>query len=346
MIVIMRTGATEEQVEAVRQHVAGLNLNTIINRGVERTVVAVVGATHPEQRDGLLRLAGVLDVVPISRPYKRASREAKHQNTVVRVGDVEVGGPEPTVMAGPCVIESEEQVVSTARAVKEAGARVLRGGAFKPRTSPYSFRGMGEEGLRLLRLASQETGLPVVTEVMGVRDIDLVARYADILQVGARNAQNYFLLDEVGRVDKPVLLKRGFAGTYEDWLLAAEYVMAAGNQDVILCERGIRTFETYTRNTLDIAAIPVIHHLSHLPVIADPSHGTGRWQLVIPMAIAAIAAGADGLLVEVHPDPDKALSDGAQSLTPDNFRRMMDGVRAVAEVGRLNRNAVSRLGVR
>jgi len=346
VIVIMRTGATEEQVEAVRQHVAGLNLNTIINRGVERTVVAVVGATHPEQRDGLLRLAGVLDVVPISRPYKRASREAKHQNTVVRVGDVEVGGPEPTVMAGPCVIESEEQVVSTARAVKEAGARVLRGGAFKPRTSPYSFRGMGEEGLRLLRLASQETGLPVVTEVMGVRDIDLVARYADILQVGARNAQNYFLLDEVGRVDKPVLLKRGFAGTYEDWLLAAEYVMAAGNQDVILCERGIRTFETYTRNTLDIAAIPVIHHLSHLPVIADPSHGTGRWQLVIPMAIAAIAAGADGLLVEVHPDPDKALSDGAQSLTPDNFRRMMDGVRAVAEVGRLNRNAVSRLGVR
>ncbi len=343
MIVIMRAGATDQQVDAVREHVTRLELGTIINRGVERTVVAVVGATHPDQRDGLLRLDGVLDVVPISRPYKRASREAKHENTVVTVGDVEIGGPEPVVMAGPCVIESEEQLVSTAKAVKEAGAHILRGGAFKPRSSPYSFRGMGEDGLKLLQVASRETGMPIVTEVMGTQDVDLVARYADVLQVGTRNAQNFLLLDEMGKVGKPVLLKRGFAGTYEDWLLAAEYVMAGGNENVILCERGIRTFETYTRNTLDIAAIPVIHNLSHLPVIADPSHGTGRWELVVPMAMAAVVAGADGLMIEVHPDPDKALSDGAQSLTPENFRRLMDGVRAVAATGRMNRNSVARV---
>lgn len=342
MIVIMRTGATDEQVDAVCEHVASLNLNTIVNRGVERTVVAVVGATHRDQRDGLLRLDGVLDVVPISRPYKRASREAKHDNTVVTVGGIDVGGPRPVVMAGPCVVESEEQVVSTAKAVKAAGAQILRGGAFKPRSSPYSFRGMGEDGLKLLKTASDETGMPIVTEVMGTETVHLVARYADILQVGARNAQNFLLLDEVGKAGKPVLLKRGFAGTYEDWLLAAEYVMAGGNENVILCERGIRTFETYTRNTLDVAAIPVIHNLSHLPVIADPSHGTGRWELVIPMAIAAVAAGADGLLVEVHPDPDRALSDGAQSLTPENFRKLMDGVHAVADAGRMNRNSVAR----
>ncbi len=346
MIVIMKAGATDKQVDAVREHVANLELSTIINRGTERTVVAVVGATHPDQRDGLHRLDGVLDVVPISRPYKRASREAKHENTVVTVGDVEIGGPELTVMAGPCVIESEEQLISTARAVKEAGARILRGGAFKPRSSPYSFRGMGEEGLKLLKMASRETGMPIVTEVMGTEDVDLVARYADILQVGTRNAQNFPLLDEMGKVGKPVLLKRGFAGTYEDWLLAAEYVMAGGNQDVILCERGIRTFETYTRNTLDIAAIPVIHNLSHLPVIADPSHGTGRWELVVPMAMAAVAAGADGLLIEVHPNPDKALSDGAQSLTPENFQKLMDGVQSVAATGRTNRNSASRAASR
>jgi len=338
----MRTGATDEQVDAVQAHVAELKLNTIVNRGVERTVVAVVGATHPDQRDGLMRLDGVLEVVPISRPYKRASREARHENTVVTVRGIEVGGPEPVVMAGPCVVESEEQVVSTARAVKEAGAGILRGGAFKPRSSPYSFRGMGEDGLKLLKTASEETGMPVVTEVMGTGDVDLVARYADILQVGARNAQNFLLLDEMGKMGKPVLLKRGFASTYEDWLLAAEYVMAGGNEDVILCERGIRTFETYTRNTLDIAAIPAIHHLSHLPVIADPSHGTGRWHLVAPMAMAAIAAGADGLMIEVHPDPDKALSDGAQSLTPENFRKLMEGVRAVAATGRMVKKPGSR----
>ena len=342
MIVIMRTGATDEQVDAVRAHVTELDLSTIVNRGTERTVVAVVGATHPDQRDGLLRLDGVLDVVPISRPYKRASREAKRVNTVVKVRDIEIGGPEPVVMAGPCVVESEEQIVDTARAVKEAGASILRGGAFKPRSSPYSFRGMGEDGLKLLKMASEETGMPIVTEVMGARDVGLVARYADILQVGTRNAQNFLLLDEMGKAGKPVLLKRGFAGTYEDWLLAAEYVMAGGNEDVVLCERGIRTFETYTRNTLDLAAIPAIHHLSHLPVIADPSHGTGRWHLVVPMAVAAVAAGADGLLVEVHPDPDRALSDGAQSLTPENFRKLMEGVRAVAATGRMNKNSVSR----
>jgi len=342
VIVIMRTGATDEQVDAVQAHVTELKLNTIINRGVERTVVAVVGATHPDQRDGLLRLDGVLDVVPISRPYKRASREAKREDTVVRVGDIEIGGPGPVVMAGPCVVESEEQILSTARAVKEAGARILRGGAFKPRSSPYSFRGMGEDGLKLLKMASEETDMPVVTEVMGTNDVDLVARYADVLQVGARNAQNFPLLDAMGKVGKPVLLKRGFASTYEDWLLAAEYVMAGGNENVILCERGIRTFETYTRNTLDIAAIPAIHSLSHLPVIADPSHGTGRWELVISMATASVAAGADGLLIEVHPDPDKAFSDGAQSLTPENFNKLMGAVRAVAAMGCMNKTPAAR----
>lgn len=340
MIVIMQTGAADSQVSAVQEHLASLNLNWIVNRGVERTVVAVIGATHPDQRDGLLRLDGVLDVVPISRPYKMASREGKLGSTVVKVGDIEIGGQEPVVMAGPCMVESEDQLLTTARAVKEAGASILRGGAFKPRSSPYSFRGMGVDGLKLLKAASQETGMPVITEVMGVRDVDTVCEHADILQVGTRNAQNFLLLDEMGKVNKPVVLKRGFSGTYEDWLLAAEYIMAGGNQDVILCERGIRTFETYTRNTLDVAAVSAIHHLSHLPVIVDPSHGTGRWRLVAPMAIASVAAGADGLLVEVHPDPDKALSDGAQSLTPANFSRMMEGVRAVTAVGQENKKSV------
>ncbi|MCI0437774.1 MAG: 3-deoxy-7-phosphoheptulonate synthase, partial [Chloroflexi bacterium] len=233
------------------------------------------------------------------------------------------------VMAGPCAVEDEEQVMATARAVKAAGASVMRGGAFKPRTSPYSFRGMGEDGLKLLAEARDETGLPVITEVMSVRDVELVARYADVLQVGARNMQNFHLLDEVGKTDRPVMVKRGFSATYEDWLLAAEYVMAGGNHQVILCERGIRTFETYTRNTLDLNAIPAIHRLSHLPVVADPSHGTGKWHMVRPLARAAAAVGADGLIIEVHPNPDKAKSDGPQSLTFENFARLMEEVRAV-----------------
>jgi 3-deoxy-7-phosphoheptulonate synthase len=247
---------------------------------------------------------------------------------------VTVGGPEPVIMAGPCSVEDEEQVVSTARAVKAAGATILRGGAFKPRTSPYSFRGMGLEGLKLLDLAKQETGLPIITEVMSQVDVDTVAQYSDILQIGARNMQNYNLLDAVGEIDKPVMVKRGLAASYEEWLLAAEYVMAGGNTKVMLCERGIRGFEQFTRFTLDVAAIPVIQRLSHLPILADPSHSTGKWYLVTPVALAAVAAGAHGLLVEVHPNPDMAKCDGPQSLTFQNFNIMMDQVNAVASVRR------------
>ena len=252
----------------------------------------------------------MVQVLRVSKPYKLAGREFRPGDTHITIRDVTIGGNEMVVMAGPCSVESEEQLLSTARMAKEAGARILRGGAFKPRSSPYSFRGMGVEGLKLLDAARAETGLPVVTEVMTAEDVEVVAEYADILQVGARNVQNFILLDEVGKTRKPALLKRGFATTYEEWLLSAEYIMAGGNSEVILCERGIRTFEEYTRNTLDLAAIPVIKRLSHLPIIADPSHGTGRWHLVPSMALAAGAAGCHGLMIEVHPNPDKALSDG------------------------------------
>ena len=332
MIVVMQANCTEQEIQAVQDHIAQRGLSSQLSQGVERTVVGVVGQPFPELRDELEVLAGVVEVVPISIPYKLASREFHPGNTIVQVGGVPVGGNELVVMAGPCAVESEEQIITTARAVKAAGARILRGGAFKPRTSPYAFRGLGEEGLKLLALAREETGLPVITEVMTTEDVDLVARYADVLQVGARNMQNFNLLDEVGKVRKPVMLKRGLSATYQDWLLAAEYILAGGNQEVLLCERGIRTFETYTRNTMDTAAIPVMHRLSHLPIIADPSHGTGRWHLVTPLALAGVAAGADGLIVEVHPHPDTAWSDGAQSLTPENFQKMMDQVRAIAPV--------------
>jgi 3-deoxy-7-phosphoheptulonate synthase len=279
-------------------------------------------------------LPGVSEVVRISKPYKMASREFHPDNSVVQVGNVTVGGPDPVIMAGPCSVEDEEQVVSTAIAVKAAGATILRGGAFKPRTSPYSFRGMGLEGLKLLDLAKRETGLPIITEVMSPVDVDTVAQYSDILQIGARNMQNYNLLDAVGEIDKPVMVKRGLAASYEEWLLAAEYVMAGGNTKVMLCERGIRGFEQFTRFTLDVAAIPVIQRLSHLPILADPSHSTGKWYLVTPVALAAVAAGAHGLLVEVHPNPDIAKCDGPQSLTFQNFNLMMDQVKAVASVRR------------
>jgi 3-deoxy-7-phosphoheptulonate synthase len=286
----------------------------------------------PEFKDELELLPGVSEVVIISKPYKLASREFHPEATIVQVGDTCIGGPDPVIMAGPCSVEDEEQMVSTAKAVKAAGATILRGGAFKPRTSPYSFRGMGLEGLKLLELAKQETGLPIITEVMALGDVDTVARYADILQIGARNMQNYNLLDQVGAVDKPVMIKRGMAASYEEWLLAAEYVMAAGNPNVMLCERGIRGFEQLTRFTLDVAAIPVIQRLSHLPIIADPSHSTGKWYLVTPVALASVAAGAHGLLVEVHPNPDQAKCDGAQSLTFDNFESLMGQVHALSQV--------------
>ena len=332
MIVVMRKSCTEEELDGVRKRIKEHGLGDHVSRGVERTVVGVVGQTFPELKDELQQLPGVSEVVPISKPYKRSSREFQPVDTVVTLDDVTIGGKDLVVMAGPCAVESEEQLMVTAHAVKAAGAKVLRGGAFKPRTSPYSFRGLGVQGLRLLADAREETGLKVITEVMAPEDVGLVAQYADILQVGTRNMQNYRLLDAVGESGKPVMLKRGFSATYEEWLLAAEYVLAAGNEQLMLCERGIRTFEQYTRNTLDITAIPVIRNLSHLPVLADPSHGTGRWDLVTPMALAAVAAGANGLIVEVHPNPEKALSDGSQSLTLENFRRFMERVRALYKV--------------
>ena len=333
MIVVMGKDSSPEQLAEVERRIENHpGLKPQVFHGVERIVVGVLGTITPDLKDEMELLPGVLEVVLISKPYKLASREFHPDSTTVTVGDAVIGGPDPVIMAGPCSVEDEDQMVSTARAVKAAGATVLRGGAFKPRTSPYSFRGMGIEGLELLDMAKQETGLPIITEVMSPRDVDIVAQYADILQVGARNMQNYNLLDEVGETDKPVMVKRGLAASYEEWLLAAEYVMAGGNENVILCERGIRGFEQFTRFTMDVAAIPVIKRLSHLPIIADPSHSTGRWYLVTPVALAAIAAGAHGLLIEVHPNPDMAKCDGPQSLTFENFSKLMDQTWAISAV--------------
>ena len=333
MIVVMGKDSSPEQLEEVKRRIeAHPGLKPQVFDGVERIVVGVLGSIPPDLKDEMEVLPGVIEVVRITKPYKLASREFHPDATKIMVRDVEIGGDAPIIMAGPCSVEDEEQMVSTAKAVKASGATILRGGAFKPRTSPYSFRGMGIEGLKLLRLAQQETGLPIITEVMATEDVDTVAEYADILQIGARNMQNYSLLDAVGAIRKPVMVKRGLAASYEDWLLAAEYVMAGGNEQVMLCERGVRAFEQYTRFTMDVAAIPVIQRLSHLPIIADPSHSTGRWYLVTPVALAAVAAGAHGLLVEVHPNPDVAKCDGPQSLTFQNFDGLMTQVKAVASV--------------
>lgn len=330
MIVVMSTDSTPEQLATVEVRIENRpGLKPQVFQGIERVVVGVLGAIPPDLRDEMALLPGVSEVVRISKPYKMASREFHPDNSVVMIGDVAVGGPEPVVMAGPCSVEDEEQMVSTAQAVQAAGAKVLRGGAFKPRTSPYSFRGMGLDGLKLLNIAKQETGLPIITEVMTPGDVDTVAQYSDVLQVGARNMQNYNLLDAVGETRMPVMVKRGLAASYEEWLLAAEYVMAGGNNNVMLCERGIRAFESFTRFTMDVAAIPVIQRLSHLPIVGDPSHSTGHWYLVTPVALAAIAAGAHGLLIEVHPNPDLAKCDGPQSLTFENFDKLMTQVRAV-----------------
>ena len=331
MIVVMGRDCTQEDIDGLQRHLADRGLRGQLNQGVERTVVGVLGDVYPELQDELEFMSGVSEVFRISKPYKLASREFGAENTVIHIGKakVPIGDGHFAVFAGPCAVESEEQMLATARAVKAAGAHVLRGGAFKPRTSPYSFRGMGEDGLKMLAAARDATGLPIITEVMSPRDMDLVSRYTDVLQIGARNMQNYSLLDEAGQADKPVMVKRGMSATYEDWLLAAEYVMAGGNKDVMLCERGIRTFETYARNTMDLAAIPAIHRLSHLPVVADPSHGTGKWYLVTPLAGASAAVGADGLIIEVHPNPDEAKSDGAQSLTFENFSTLMQQVSAI-----------------
>jgi 3-deoxy-7-phosphoheptulonate synthase len=329
MVVVMEERATEPQIEHVVARLVEMGFDVHRSTGVNRTVLGAVGQGQPDT--GLIEmLDGVHEVLRITEPYKLASRTFKPDGTVVVAGDVRIGGDEVIVMAGPCSAENETQVRSTASVVRRAGAKVLRGGAFKPRSSPYSFQGLGEEGLRLLRDASKSEGLKLVTEVMDVSQIEMIARYCDIFQVGARNMQNFTLLRELGRVRKPVLLKRGISATIEEWLLSAEYVLSGGNSNVILCERGIRTFETATRNTLDISAIPIVKKLSHLPIVVDPSHGTGRRDKVAPMARAAVAAGADGLLIEVHPDPDHALSDGAQSLFPAQFDRLMAELRIIA----------------
>lgn len=335
MIVVMKIDSGEKEINGILERLTKEGFTGHLSRGVERTVIGVVGRTYPELRDMLELLPGVEEVIPITKPYKLSSREFQPQDTRIRVGDLNIGGEEVVVIAGPCAVETEEQVLETAHAVKAAGANILRGGAFKPSTSPYGFRGLGEDGLKILAKAREETGLPIITEVMTPQDVELVSGYADILQVGARNMQNFILLDEVGKARKPVMLKRGMSATIEEWLLSAEYILSQGNRQLMLCERGIRTFETYTRNTMDVSAIPVIERLSHLPIIADPSHGTGKWHLVAPLALAAVAAGADGLMIEVHPNPDQALKDGAQSLTFENFQRLMAQVVAVvASVGR------------
>jgi 3-deoxy-7-phosphoheptulonate synthase len=330
MIIVMRAGATRAEIDRVVEHVEALRLRPHIIVGTERTVVAVVGDERDAALSGFETLPGVASVMPILAPYKVASREVQAEPTVVRAGSLVVGGSSIGVIAGPCSVESREQIVATARAVKAAGATALRGGAFKPRTSPYSFQGLKEQGLELLALARAETGLAVVTEVVAPEDVPLVARHADVLQVGARNMQNYRLLEAVGRCDVPVLLKRGPAATLEELLLAAEYILDGGNRRVMLCERGIRTFETHTRFTLPLATVPWLHARTHLPVVVDPSHGTGHASLVGSMAAAAVAAGADGLIIEVHPDPKSATSDGGQTLDFPAFERTMQVCRRVA----------------
>ena len=330
MVVVMAEGASEEQIQNVVAHLVEQGFDVHRSTGAVRTVLGAVGAGGNRDPRLIEVLDGVHEVVRISEPYKLASRTFKRENTVFDVGDVRIGGDEVIVMAGPCSAETDEQVNATAAAVKRAGGKFLRGGAFKPRSSPYTFQGHGEEGLRMLRAGADQHGLKLITEVMDASQIALIDRYVDVYQLGARNMQNYTLLREMGKVRKPVLLKRGISATIEEWLLSAEYLLAGGNTQVILCERGIRTFETYTRNTMDISAIPMLKKLTHLPVFADPSHGIGKRDQVAAMARASIAAGADGLLIEVHCDPDKAWSDGAQSLFPGQFDRLMAELRIIA----------------
>lgn len=335
MIIIMKMAASQEEVEGVVQRVESLGFRTHLSQGEERTIIGVIGDERPLDKDSLGRMHGVERIVPILRPFKLASRDFQPEDTVFRLNGHSIGGTKIIVMAGPCAVESREQIIEAAHMVKEAGAHLLRGGAFKPRTSPYSFQGLGEEGLQYLAEAREATGLAVVTEVMAPEQVPLVAEYADVLQIGTRNMQNYALLHAVGESGMPVLLKRGMMSTIEEWLMSAEYILSHGNRRVILCERGIRTFETYTRNTLDINAVPVLKELSHLPVLVDPSHATGKWQLVNAVSKAAIAAGADGLIIEVHPHPEMAMSDGTQSLRPARFVELMAQLKPVAEaVGR------------
>lgn len=336
MLVVMHPGASAADVSRVIATIEELGYEARPMPGRQRTTVGLVGNDGRVDGSRIAALPGVAELIHVTKPYKQVSREWKGESTVVRLaGGVTVGGPELAIMAGPCSVESETQILEAARAVRAAGAAILRGGAFKPRSSPYSFQGLGAEGLRLLALARAETGLLIVTEAMDAEQLDLVVEVADIVQIGARNMQNYSLLRSAGRCGKPVLLKRGLSATVQDLLLSAEYLLAEGNADVILCERGLRGFDSVTRNIFDLSAIPVVHHLSHLPIVADPSHGTGRRDMVTPMARAAVAAGADGLLIEVHPTPERALSDGVQSLDPAQFTALMREARVIAEaIGR------------
>jgi 3-deoxy-7-phosphoheptulonate synthase len=336
MIIVMQQQAEPKTIEDVVKRVEELGYKVHLSRGEARTIIGIIGADEHKLQTGMFEaMDGVEKTMRVMQPYKVASRDFSHEDTVININGVKVGGTKITVMAGPCSVESREMVLETAHAVKEAGGSILRGGAFKPRSSPYSFQGMGEEGLRYLAEAREQTGLPIITEVMGADEIELVSEYADVLQVGARNTQNYSLLKALSKVRKPVFLKRGMSSTIQELLMSAEYILAGGNMQVMVCERGIRTYETATRFTFDVNAIPVLKELTHLPVVADPAHGTGKWNLVTPIARAAIAAGADSIMVEVHPDPSKASSDGAQSLTLERFATMMQELRPVAEaVGR------------
>jgi 3-deoxy-7-phosphoheptulonate synthase len=341
MIILLKKNVTQEQIDQVTEWVASVGYKPHVSQGVERTLIGAIGDDRGKvQLKAAAFLPGVEKVVPILKPYKLAGREFHENATVIQVGDVRIGGGEFTVMAGPCSVESEEQLTECGYVVKKAGAKILRGGAFKPRTSPYSFQGLEEEGLKLLKKVGEKVGMPVVTEVMNTTDVDLVEQYSDILQIGARNVQNFALLKKVGHCRKPVLLKRGMMTTIEELLMSAEYILSEGNEEVILCERGIRTFETTTRNTLDISAAPVLKELTHLPVIIDPSHASGHARFVIPLTRAAVAVGADGVIVEVHPEPEKALVDGPQSLRPEEFYRLMDEVNLLSDT---MRNGIGRL---
>ncbi|MCL6632863.1 MAG: 3-deoxy-7-phosphoheptulonate synthase [Alicyclobacillus herbarius] len=330
MIVVMKEDATQSQIDAVSELLKAKGLGVHLSKGEEKTIIGIIGPREKVLELPVESMEGVEKVVTVSKPFKLANRAFHPQDTLVQVGNHVVGGSERTLIAGPCSVESRDQIIEIAQFVKQVGGHMLRGGAFKPRSSPYSFQGLGETGLRYLAEAREQTGLPIVSEVMEIGQIPMFLEYVDVLQIGARNMQNFPLLKAVGKTDKPVLLKRGLSATIEEWLMSAEYILSEGNPNVILCERGIRTFETYTRNTLDLNAVPVVQHLSHLPILVDPSHGVGNWRYVTAMARAGIAAGANGVIVEIHPNPAEALSDGPQSLTLDRFASMVDEVRRVA----------------
>jgi len=332
MVIIMEHDATKQQIEDIIDKLHDLGFNVHQSTGIDHTLLGVIGNVSKLDLRDMQILPGVADAYRISAPYKLVSREFQHKDTVIDIKGTKIGGDEVVVMAGPCSIESKEQMMTIAEIVSNAGAKFLRGGAFKPRTSPYAFQGLGEEGLKIIREAADKFNMLVITEVMDKEQISVVSEYTDIIQIGARNIQNFTLIRALGNIDKPIFLKRGISTTIEEWLMSAEYILSGGNRNVMLCERGIRTFETYTRNTMDISAVPIVHKLSHLPIIADPSHGTGLRDKVIPMARAAVAAGADGLMVEVHHDPEHAMSDGAQSLLPDQFKDMMAQIREIARV--------------